>query len=352
MFKKNIFYVLCFIQSLLIPTIDAQVSCNITVTTIDYGAVIMPQPISGICKPQNTLNIGLTYSEDMSDFIKINGQTFAATGSPQSIQIVGTPDEIMVELVGTTCYTNEYTSLDDLPTAPKIMEGDTIFCTGENIPRMVLSGQPNTPFYWTNRDGTCIQSLSFSGAHNEEWTHPHIGNFMVYQYIDGKITEPLYINIREGLPVEIIGELSFCQGESSTLHALVNGQNMTSEYDIIWHTPIGSFSDVSSITADIEYLYAVEVIDNNGCLGTASVLVEQINTPQLKIITPQSSIFNNDLRVVASGSACSIGCDYMWQMPNGTMLNTQIIETPDTGIYKLTITGKYGCAISKDITVE
>lgn len=349
MLKRNIFL---YINLFFISVVYAQVPCNITVTNIDYGAVIIPQPISGICKPENTLNIRLTYTEGISDFIKINEQTFSATGSPQIIQIVGTPEEILVELVGTNCYTNEYTSLDELPAAPSIMEGDTIFCNDETIGRIVLSGHPNTLFHWTNRDGTCIQSLSFSGAYNEEWTHPHIGNFMAYQYIDGKISKPLYINIREGLPVDIVGELSFCQGESSTLGVLVNGQNITSAYSIIWHTPIGSFRETSSVIADIEYLYVVEVVDSDGCLGTASVLVEQINTPQLKILKPQSSILNNDLRVVASGSACSSGCDYLWQTPDGTMLNTQIIEAPAEGTYTLTITGKYGCAISKDITVE
>ncbi len=352
MLKNNIFYLLLWIQLLFTSAIHVQASCDITVTNIDYGAVIMPEPISGICKPENTLNIGLTYTEGMSDFIKINGQTFPATGSPQTIQIIGTPEEIMVELVGTNCYTGEYTSLDELPVAPAIMEGDTIFCTGETIPRIILSGHPNIPFHWTNRDGTCIQSLSFSGTFNEEWTHPHIGNFMAYQYIDGKISKPLYINIREGLPVDIVGELSFCEGESSTLGVLVNGQNITSAYSIIWHTPIGSFRETSSVVADIEYLYAVEVRDSDGCLGTASVLVEQINTPQLKILRPQSSILNNDLRAVASGSACSSGCDYLWQTPDGAMLSTQIIEAPAAGTYILTITGKYGCAISKYITLE
>jgi len=352
MSKNSIFYFLFYLQLFFVSTIYAQIPCNITVTTIDYGTVIIPQPISGVCQPQNTLDIGLTYSAGMSDSIKINGLSFPATGSPQTIQIVGTPHEIIVELVGTSCYTTEYTSLDNLPAAPTIMEGDTILCTTENIPRIVLAGHPNTPFYWTNKDGTCIQSLFFSGTYNEEWTHPHLGNFMVFQYVNGKVTEPLYINIREGLPVEIIGKLSFCQGESSTLRALVNGQNPPSDYSIIWHTPIGDFRGVSSINADIEYLYSVEVIDNNDCLGTASVFVEQINTPQLNVLTPQSSRLNNDLRVVASGSACSNGCDYLWQTPNGVIPNTQIIEAPSTGTYTLTITGKYGCAISKDIMVK
>jgi len=52
MLKNNIFYILFFAQFFFISTTHAQVPCNITVTTIDYGAVIMPQPISGICKPQ------------------------------------------------------------------------------------------------------------------------------------------------------------------------------------------------------------------------------------------------------------------------------------------------------------
>lgn len=351
--QRHLLFMLMFAAGLFpVADLNAQKECDLTIASVDYGQALLPNILTGKCKPENTVDIEVIYTDGMSDSLKVNGKTFPTTGSPQTVQVTGIPKELVVELVGTTCYQFEGVDLYHLPSAPVMLEGDTVFCSGETIPRIALLGRPNTTFYWTNKDGSCVQSLFFSGAYNEEWTRPHPGEFAVYQHINGMVTEPLYINIREGMPVEIIGDRYFCEGEYSTLNALVNRQSVNSKYEIRWHTPLGIKYDVKSIKADLDYLYILEVIDDKGCKGSTSVWIEQINAPRLNILTPQHSIQNNDLRVVASGSGCFRGCDYLWETPNGTVQNTQIIDMPNKGKYTITVTGKHGCAISKDIMVE
>lgn len=352
--QRNLLFVLILIAWVFsIKNLSAQQSCDLIIVSIDYGQAILPNPLSGQCKPQNTLDIELFYPEGISDSIRVNGRDFATTGSPQTLQIVGIPEELVVELLGTSCYRFEDVDLYDLPNAP-IMEGDTVFCAGETITPIALTGYPNSTFHWTNRDGSCIQSLFFAGEYNEEWTHPHPGEFVVYQHIDGVVTKPLYINIREGLPVEILGESYFCEGTYSTLNVLVAGRNITPEYDIVWYTPVGAINDLVSINADVGYLYIVEVTDETGCAGSASVWVEESFTPEIMILVPDPFCEYSpvELTAVAHGSGCLQGCDYLWQNPDGEVFDTQNIEVNAEGTYTLTITGEYGCSNTESVFVE
>ena len=353
--QKHLLFMLMFIAGIWSATnLKAQPICNLAIVSVDYGEPILPNLLAGQCQPQNTLEIELMYSDGVSDSIKVNGTNFPATGSPQIIQILDIPRELIVELDGTNCYYFEDVTLSELPAAPIMMEGDTVFCAGDTIPSVILSGYPNSTFHWTNRDGSCIQSLFFAGQYNEEWARPHPGEFVVYQEIDGIVTAPLYINIREGLPVEIIGELYFCEAEYSTLNVLVAGQNITPEYDIVWYTPTGIQSDVVSINADVGYLYIVEVTDETGCTGSASVWVEESPLPEIMILEPDPFCEYSpiELTALAYGSGCLQGCEYLWQNPIGVVYNTQTIEAHLEGTYTVTVTGEYGCSSTESIIIE
>ncbi len=353
--RRHLLSMLMFVAVLFSAmNLKAQHDCNLSILSVEYGQAILPNTLAGECKPENTLNVELLYSEEVSDTLRVNGKNIAITGSPQTIEIMGIPQVLFIELVGTECYRFEDVNLNGLPPAPMMMEGDTIFCAGESIPPITLSGHANSTFHWTNKDGSCVQSLFFSGAYNEEWTYPHPGEFAVYQYIDGMVTAPLFINIREGLTVEVIGEPYFCEGDYSTLNVLVNGENITPDYDIMWYTPIGVESDAVSINAEYNYLYAVEVTDVSGCAGTASLWINEISAPDVMILDPDPFCagYPIDLKAAAYGSGCSEGCDYVWQNPDGNIVNAQIIEATIEGTYTVTVTGAEGCVTTESILIE
>jgi len=353
--QRYILLILTFVAYMLVVTnLNAQHDCDLSIVSVEFGQAILPNTLAGECKPENTLDVEVFYTEDSSDTLRINGKSIAITGSPQIIEIIGIPQVLFVELVGTECYRFEDINLLGLPPAPQIMEGDTVFCAGETIPPIILSGHANSTFHWTNKDGSCVQSLFFSGAYNEEWTFPHLGEFTVYQHIDGMVTRPLHINVREGLPVEIVGESYFCEGDFSTLNVLVNGENITPEYEIMWQTPLGIEPDVVSINADFEYLYIVEVTDDKGCVGTSSVWVTETPTPDLMIVEPDPFCEGNpiDLRAVAHGAGCGSACEYSWQLPDGTVLNQQIIQATNEGTYTISVNGIDGCTTTESIVIE
>ncbi len=355
MIRRHLLFTLMFTASLCAAlNLNAQHECNLSILSVEYGQAILPNTLAGECKPQNTLNVELLYSDDISDTLRINGKNIAITGSPQTVQIMGIPQILFIELVGTECYRFEDVDLNGLPSAPIMMEGDTIFCAGETLPPITLAGHANSTFHWTNKDGSCIQSLFFSGAYNEEWVYPHPGEFAVYQYIDGMVTKPLHINIREGLTLEIVGEPYFCEGDYSTLNVVVNGENITPEYEIMWRTPIGIESDVVSINADFDYLYVVEVTDVSGCAGTASLWIDEHPAPDIFISqsTPFCQGYPTELMATATGTACLQGCDYSWQNSNGDIVDTQTTEVTTTGTYTVTVTSMNGCNTTESIVIE
>jgi len=340
--------------TLLTLNTSAQGGCDLTVTYIGYGEPIFPSPLSGMCLPQNTVNIEITYSEEFGDSLKVNEARVAATGSPQVVQLMNIPQELIVEVIGTNCFRFLDVELPPLPPAPVMVEGDTIYCAGETLAPMHLSGYPNSTFYWTNRDGTCIQSLFFSGQYNEEWTYPHYGEFSVYQYIDGVATEPLYITIKEGIPVEITGEFDFCEGDDVRLNVLVGGQLPNAIHDITWLTPIGDVTDVTSIAADVEYWYTVEVRDDKGCKGVASIFVEEHPLPEVEITSSASFCEGTSIKLEAQGVGADNGntYGYIWQNPKGDYYSGSIIEATMVGDYTVTVTNNNGCSIIESILVE
>jgi len=338
--------------SLFFPTdITAQNDCNLTVSYMSYGQAIFPSPLSGLCLPQNTLDIEIIYPEDIGDSLKINDARFLATGSPQVVQLTDVPKELIVEIIGTDCFRFLDVDLPPLPPAPHIIEGDTIFCAGEILPPMRLGGHANSSFYWTNRDGTCVQSPYFSGQYDEEWTYPLTGEYAVYQYIDGKITKPLEINIIEGLPVEIVGELEFCEGDDVRLDILVGGELPTASHSIIWHTPIGEVNDATAINTDIEYWYTVEITDTDGCSGTARVFVQQNDAPEVNVLDHTTLCDGNSVELTAQGFNTGIAntYTYRWKMPDGTYHYSQSIEATSAGTYKIKVTNHNGCSTTKSI---
>ena len=353
--RRHLLFTLMFTANLCAAVnLNAQHECNLSILSVEYGQAILPNTLAGECKPENTLNVELLYSDDASDTLRINGKNIPITGSPQTVQIMGIPQILFVELVGTECYRFEDVDLNGLPPAPIMMEGDTIFCAGETLPPITLSGHANSTFHWTNKDGSCIQSLFFSGAYNEEWVYPHPGEFTVFQYIDGMVTAPLHINIREGLTVDIVGEPYFCEGDYSTLNVIVNGENITPEYEIMWRTPIGVESDVVSINANFDYLYVVEVTDVSGCAGSASLWIEENPAPDVLIVEPAPFCQDSPIELTATayGTSCLQGCDYSWQSPSGDITDTQTTEVITAGTYTVTVMSAHGCSTTESIIIE
>jgi len=168
--QRHLLFIQMFVAVVFAATnLKAQHECDLSIVSIEYGQAILPNTLAGECKPENILNVEVFYSDDMSDTLRINGKSIAITGSPQSIEIIGIPQVLFVELVGTECYRFEDVSLFGLPPAPEMIAGDTVFCADETLPPITLSGHANSTFHWTNnisihrRHGDSTASYQYSG---------------------------------------------------------------------------------------------------------------------------------------------------------------------------------------------
>lgn len=130
-------------------------------------------------------------------------------------------------------------------------------------------------------------------------------------------TEAVYIYVDEAPEVEIVSSAigdAICIGQSVDLSVDPFG-----EY--IWST--GDTDNEINVTPTSSTTYSVTVTNNDGCSGTAEILIEAFPQPLANIIVTDSQICSGDsVTLTASG-----GTTYLWS--NGQS-SAQILVAPDT----------------------
>lgn len=122
-------------------------------------------------------------------------------------------------------------------------------------------------------------------------------------------------------------------------HTPINCYGGTSEVTITAEGGTGPYTGVGTVIATAgEYFYVI--IDANGCVGTASVLITQPPKVEGTIaILPATCGFNNGSATVTP-SGGTPGYTYSWS-PGGQTTST--IQGLAPGIYTVTITDSHGC---------
>jgi len=127
-----------------------------------------------------------------------------------------------------------------------------------------------------------------------------------------------------------INPLSLCEGTSGDICAT----GTESRLDYRWNTGIAD----PCLTAYGPGTYAVTVTDENGCKGTASVVVNMVQPPNLKVITNGPTTFcEGDSVILTAGGADS----YMWN--TGSTAASITVKT--SGLYSVTGSNS-GCEIT------
>ncbi len=147
----------------------------------------------------------------------------------------------------------------------------------------------------------------------------------------------------------ISGNLSICNGQSTTLTASLNGAVGTVNYS--WGGGLGTGSS-KSVSPTSNSIYSVTGTDSQGCTGTASV--------QVVVNALPSATASSNSPVCAGGtlnlSANSGMSNYSWTAPNG---NTYSSRNPSVssvdfsygGAYTLLVTNSNGCQRSATTNV-
>ena len=186
--------------------------------------------------------------------------------------------------------------------------------------------------------------LSFCEGNTTELS---AGDFASYEWSDG--SETARITVSEAGPYGVtITDDNGCAGVASVEVSTFSPPNVSiggvssicpgdstelsagNFETYLWSTN----SEASTITVDAAGTYSVTVTDDNGCENTASVDVEALALPEVEIMG-SSSLCPDETTTLEAGNFQA----YLWS--NGEETSSIVIDLPDT--YSVTVTDENGC---------
>jgi hypothetical protein len=232
-----------------------------------------------------------------------------ATSNTINVSNAGTYSVTVTDNNGCSNQTNQQLTVTNNPTP--VITGATSACQGQNI---TLDAGSYSGYLWSN--GATTQTINVNNS----------GTYSVTVTINGGCTGSALKQITiNPLPTPSInGTLAICAGLSTQLSS--NGNYSTYQ----WSTGANS----NNINAAIPGTYALTVTDNNGCIGSTSV---QLNNYPLPIPTLPSAVS------ICAGDSTSITpgnySNYVWS--NGQTNPSIYIHT--AGSYTVEVTDINGC---------
>jgi gliding motility-associated-like protein len=183
-------------------------------------------------------------------------------------------------------------------------------------------------------------SITWSNASTNDTVITNSGTYTVTVTQNGcSATSPPVTVVNANPVVDIIGNLEFCPGDSSSLFASLN---LPSGAAYTWSTT----ETTSAISVNSNGTYYVEVNYSNGCSTTDTVVVTQYGAPNANFSSsPSNSAFLGtatqftDLSTVSPGSITS----WFWDFgDNDSTSSYSLLENPihtyaETGTYTVTL---------------
>lgn len=236
----------------------------------------------------------------------------STTTSFKNITETGTYSVIVTDNNGCSAVASTTVIVNEAPDIT--ITGDAHICIGEST-LLTATIYGSGHFLWSNGEQSSF--INVSPNHTTNYT-------VVATNTNGCVsTESFTVNVHPYPNPAIIGESSFCQGESTTLTAVGGNSYLWSNYE---QTP--------SISVSTPGVYVVTVSSEYGCSSTSShtVVSHPLPVPQ---ITGESTFCDGSFATLnASG-----GISYLWSSGEAT----PNISAYQAGTYIVTITNEHGC---------
>ena len=199
------------------------------------------------------------------------------------------------------------------------INGITELCNGGST---ILTASQAVSYLWSTGEITQSINVSLAGIYSVEVTD-----------INGcEGTDQVNVVMLQQRIINISGNTGFCEGGSTILTATV-GQSY------LWNTN----EITQSIVVSQAGIYSVQVIDENGCEGSAQILITEYPLP-LVSINGDTDFCEGESSILTASPAES----YLWS----TNENTQSIMVTQSGNYSVVVTDLNGCQNMAEIKVE
>jgi gliding motility-associated-like protein len=115
--------------------------------------------------------------------------------------------------------------------------------------------------------------------------------------------------------------------------------------------PISGAGNVANYSVSAPGTYTLNILEANGCLGTANYTVTQNTTAPIAVITNNS----NTTALTCTQTTISLtgtgGASYSWSNGTGSVGSTAAYSPSSPGTYTLTVTGSNGCIDTEQIII-
>ncbi len=290
--------------------------CNSQTETTEVLVNSLPQPIiSGnptFCTGNSTtLDAGSGYSAYLWD----------DTSNNQTLEVFASGTYIVTVTDGNGCTGTASIDVTENASLMPDISGTLEFCDGNNT--ILDAGAGFSSYTWSTNEMN--QSIDVTTG----------GNYSVTVSDDDGCTGSanVTVTVNANPIVTIGGSTSFCTGGSSVLDA---GAGYAS---YAWSND----STSQTITVSVPGDYTVEVIDQNGCEGDASVSVEE-STSLNPVITGGNAFCENGSLTLNAGSGFAT---YLWSDNS----NTQNLTVSVAGNYSVTVSDNQNCTGEASVSV-
>jgi len=274
---------------------------------------ISANPGLTICQGQSTT---LTAS-GASTYIWITGDV----GSAISVTAGGLYTVTGTDANGCTNTFSRTVVVNALPTVTIASNPGLTVCQGQNT---TLSASGASTYVWSNGAQTSNITVNTSGIYSVTGT---------MNGCTSSASVTVVVNPNPTISITSNPGLTVCQGQNTTLTAL--GAN-----SYVWNTGATD----AFITVNTAGTYSVTGTDNNGCTGSATVIIVVNANPTVSISSnPGLTLCQGQTTTLTAGGATS----YAWN----TGANTASIVVNSSGTYTVTGTGLNGCTSTAMVIV-
>ncbi|MGK0387389.1 MAG: gliding motility-associated-like protein [Maribacter sp.] len=173
---------------------------------------------------------------------------------------------------------------------------------------------------------------------------------------DNNCLDSINITINEPIllvpAVTLIQDVSCSGGSDGSGEASATGGTIAADYQYVWSTtPAQNTAIATSLSAG---LYTVTITDDNGCLDSINITINEptLLVPAVTLIQDVSCNGGADGSAEASAIGGTIAVDYQYVWSTTPAQTTAIATGLSVGLYTVTITDDNGCSDNINITIN